>query len=292
MINVMKAFNVHPSYKIKGDLGVEIEVEGDRLPRPNEYWRSERDGSLRGESMEYVLEQPLSMPDVREALAHLDEAYKNNDTHVHESVRAGVHVHVNVQHLNLVELYTFITAYVILEDLLVNFCGEYREGNLFCLRIKDADYLLYKLEEVARDKNYREFNNDILRYASMNVLSLHKFGSLEFRAMRGTRDLNLIGDWAEILLNLRNVSGKFATPAELYQYASANTPEALLELFLGYFKEGLCDSKDVDTYVLDGLNRAHHLAMNTDWDSFITKEIGGLEFPSNVEFPDVPQEDY
>jgi len=206
-------------------------------------------------------------------LTLLDKYYKVNETEVFESVRTGVHVHVNVQKLTIVELFTFITAYLVLEDLLVNYCGEFREGNLFCLRVKDADYLLYMLEQTARTKLFNRLNNDILRYASMNVVSLHKYGSLEFRAMRGTRDLDLIGDWAGILLNLRNQSVKFSTPAELFNWIESNGIESFLELFLGDLKDKLCDGKDVNTYVQDGLDRAHCLALDTDWDSFKSLKV-------------------
>lgn len=181
MIKVMEAFRLPKRASTSGDVGIEIEVEGDNLPRPDEYWRCERDGSLRGESMEYVLEEPLKLPKALDALAHLDACYIRGNTNVHESVRAGVHIHINVQKLTVVELFSFMTAYLILEDLLIKYCGEYREGNLFCLRTRDAEFLLHTLEGVASKKNYEAFSSDMLRYASMNVCSLWRYGSLEFR---------------------------------------------------------------------------------------------------------------
>ena len=292
MSEVMAAFNVNPRYRVKGDAGVEIEVEGSRLPVPELYWRSERDGSLRGEAREYVLKKPLDLPDVRKALEHLDQSYKDNNTVVNESVRAGVHVHVNVQQLSITELFSFITAYIILEDLLIKYCGEYREGNLFCLRTRDAEYLLHILEQVAATKSYIDFDNDVLRYSSMNVCSLSRYGSLEFRAMRGTRDLGLIGDWAEMLVGIRNAASKFDSPKHIVEYLQEHGAESFLETFLGDFKDSLCKGLPTEEIINCGLLRAYHLAMKTDWDSFVLKIIGGLQFPDNVEFPDEPMEDY
>ena len=292
MIGVKKAFKIPKSRITSGDVGVEIEVEGDNLPDVEQYWRAEHDGSLRGESIEYVLRKPLDMPQVRDSLSYLNTMYLDNDTVVHESVRAGVHVHINVQELTMVELYSFITAYIILEDILIKYCGEYREGNLFCLRMRDAEYLLYELEQVASDKDYSKFQSDILRYSSLNVCSLWNYGSLEFRAMRGTRDLDIIGDWAEILLNLRNESLKFETPAQIVEMLQEHGAESFLETFLGTFKDKLCNDVDWEELINEGLYRAYQLAMSTDWESFKMKNIGGLYFSVDTEYPDAPMEDY
>jgi len=292
MTKVTSAFRVANRKLTKGDLGIEVEVEGEHLPTPNKYWRSEHDDSLRGECREYVLKRPLSLPDARMALSYLDNCYHEAGTTVHESVRAGVHVHVNVQKLTVVQLFSFMVVYIILEDILIKYCGEYREGNLFCLRTKDAEFLLYNLERVAKGKEYRYFESDVLRYSSMNVCSLWSYGSLEFRAMRGTRDLDVIGDWAEILLNLRNEAIKFDNPAQVVEMLQRDGAESFLETFLGTFKETLCNALPYEELINEGLVRAYQLAMSPDWTSFNMKDIGGLLFPADVEFPDVPEGDY
>lgn len=292
MIKVKEVFSIPRRKLTKGDVGVEIEVEGSRLPGPEQYWRSEHDGSLRGESVEFVLEKPLSMPDVRKSLSYLDSLYINRGTVVSESVRAGVHVHINVQELSIVELFSFMVVYIILEDLLIKYCGEYREGNLFCLRTKDAEFLLWELEQVANNKEYVRFSSDILRYSSMNVCSLWSYGSLEFRAMRGTRDLNTIGDWADILLNLRKQCVKFESPVQIIELLHQEGTEGFLETFLGVYKDKLCNDVAYGDLINDGLIRAYQLAMATDWDSFNMINIGGLQFPTGVEFPDAPMEDF
>ena len=288
----MKAFRVPTRYRTSGDLGVEVEVEGARLPHLDKFWRTEMDGSLRGESREYVLAKPMKAEGVAEALQYLDKAYIDAGTVVHESVRAGVHVHVNVQDLTVVELFNFIIAYIVLEDLLTKYCGEYREGNLFCLRVKDADYLLYMLEQVADNKRYELLHTDVLRYAAMNVKSLHTYGSLEFRAMRGTRDLGIINNWANILLGLREASREFENPAELIGWIQENGSEVFLERFLGDFLPELTNHLEEGYDITEGLVRASPLALNTDWNGFKLLDIGGLEFPLGTEFPDVPLEDF
>lgn len=68
MKTVMQWFGIREDFAAKGDVGIEIEVEGKNLPKHFEkYWRVEADGSLRGEdNAEYVLEKPspLSKPNL------------------------------------------------------------------------------------------------------------------------------------------------------------------------------------------------------------------------------------
>lgn len=289
MLKVEELYNLNPT---AGDIGIEIEVEGNNLPVLNSYWKWVGDDSLRGESAEYVLKKPLSLKDSRKALKYLHKAYIESETVVHDSVRAGVHVHINVQKLTTVQLYNFITTYIILEDLLIKYCGEYREGNLFCLRTRDAELLLHTLENVAKDKNFGAFEDDLLRYASMNVCSLPKFGSLEFRAMRGTRDLDLIGDWAELLLNLKEESLKFDNPLEIMELLGEIGAESFCKRFLGTFSDKVCNDLPVGDMLLEGLTRVHPLVVFTEWSSFETRDIGGIQFPTDVEFPDEPMEDF
>ena len=295
MKTVMQWFNLPRKYKTDGDVGIEIEVEGERLPKLDKYWKNEHDGSLRGpENIEYVLERPMSLKDARIALKYLSVQYNKNDAVVHDSVRAGVHVHINVQDLNIIELYNFMTLYLILEEVLVKHCGQFREGNLFCLRACDADYLLGQLQNAAEDKNFRALVTDQLRYASMNVKALGTYGSLEFRAMRGTRDLDVIYNWAETLLNLREVAKRYESPEKIIEGFSEGEARSFLENAIGErAEEFMFDG--FERMLCDGMRRAQDVAYCVDWNNFNEVEkklIGELEFPLGTEFPNEPLEDY
>lgn len=49
---------------------------------------------------------------------------------------------------------------------LLTYCGEYREGNHFCLRARDAEGLVYELSQAALKRNLGGLNKEILRYGS------------------------------------------------------------------------------------------------------------------------------
>lgn len=277
--------------KTLGDLGVEIEVEGDDLPR-NElgYWRQEKDGSLRGESAEFVLRKPLTKEALVKALSELDEAYKEYGSKVHDSIRAGVHVHVNVQELTKLQLFNFVTVYLLLEDLLVKWCGESRQGNLFCLRCRDAEAWLQLLENAIQFDTLDILKNDHIRYASINLKALCQYGSLEFRSMRGTRDLELIKTWAFMLHDLRDYSMLYENPLAVIEKFTQDKDlfvrEALGEHYKTFTYEGY------ESLLEPCLRFANDLAHFSSWKERVSRLIGGLEFKQEIDFPDEPEVDF
>jgi len=293
MRTVMDEFHVLSRYKTDGDVGIEIEVEGRHLPMRVKYWNTEEDGSLRGlETAEYVLKKPSTLVEAEMALKELEDAYVLKDTVVDDSVRAGVHVHINSQDLTIIELYNFITLYIVLEELLVKFCGEFREGNLFCLRSSDADTVIRELQAAARSGDFMRLVTDNLRYSSMNLKALGVYGSLEFRAMRGTRDLGLILQWARILLNLREVAKTFQEPSEIIRRFSAGETDGFLQKCLGDDLAPFIEMEGRKAMLVSGMRRAQDVAFCCKWDKYNNTTIGGLEFPLGTEYPDEPLEDF
>lgn len=272
MRNVMSWFGVPERFKTAGDVGIEIEVEGRNLPYPEKYWKREQDGSLRGESAEYVLVKPLSLDQAAIALKSLAIDYKKAGAEIDDSVRAGVHVHVNVQTLNIVELYNFITLYLVLEELLVEFCGPTRVGNLFCLRSCDADFLVDSLKAAARGRRFRTLVDDNLRYASMNVKALGNYGSLEFRAMRSTTDFNLIHTWASILVGLREAAKQFGEPRDIINGFSEGEAIGFLDRVLGEHADIFKDYRDVAGALTRGMRIAQDVAFCCNWQDFLEPE--------------------
>lgn len=296
MSTVLKEFGIRRA--VAGDIGVEIEVEGTNIPITEKYWSNEEDGSLKGESREFVLRKPSTLREVKTALEYLNALYNSNDTKVDDSVRAGVHIHINCQKLTMTQLYNFMVIYLILENILVKWCGNYRQGNLFCLRACDAEYLLEEISAAANDKKkmyVQRFKTDNLRYASMNVKALGDYGSLEFRAMRGTRDLDLIYKWAETLLGLREFACSFDNPQAIIEMFSMTGPSGFAREALGA-NAAMFNCPNHDKLVWDGMRNAQDIAYCTDWQKFEPKmkTVGGIEFPDYLKAEEInePEEDY
>lgn len=200
-------------------IGVEIEVEGTNLPRDMSRtgWTIHEDGSLRGESAEYVFSKPVNY---ERANAILDKFAQQiaTATSVNMSYRTSVHVHVNVQDMTFNQIYNMILLYILYEDQFGEMAGDHRIGNLFCLRAKDAKGYIATLRQAAARNRWNDLGSNHLRYSACNTVALFQHGTLEFRAMRGTTDTNLIRRWYTLLLRLRHAATElFRNPQDILQ---------------------------------------------------------------------------
>lgn len=292
MTMVASVFRLPRSRLTKGDLGVEIEVEGVNLPTAVTGWSVTRDGSLReyGENvaLEYVFRNPCDLNKAIERLQGLEEAFEKNQAVHEESPNCGVHVHVNCQDLSITQLYNFITLYLVHEHMLTRFCGPSREGNLFCLRAEDAEFLVFELERALMDGMFRErFSNTQLRYAGMNVCSLPLYGSLEFRSMRGTTDRQVLQQWCELLLSMREAAKKYDSPREILEQVSMGGELAMVLNTFGDSARGLTDYEGWERRLMEGVRRCQDFAYSGDWErlSQLPKRmVGGIEV--EMEFTD------
>jgi hypothetical protein len=263
--------NVIGLKETRGLFGVEIEAEGHNLPTSTKpYWRIDADPSLKAgyEGYEYVMPKPTSLEGVKESLDFLDKQYNSFGSTVLETITSGVHVHVNVQDMTPKQLFTFITTYFVLEELLVTYCGPSREGNHFCLRAKDAEWIINELIDVAINRKLRKLDTDTLRYCSLNVYSLFKYGSIEFRAMRGTRDLNAIYEWIEILARVREASLEFKQPSDVLSSMSFDGEETFVRNILGDKADFFLRNPNLERMVREGARIIQPLAYAVDWNTY------------------------
>lgn len=221
--------------KQDGEVAVEIEVEGDRLTNSfnKSMWFRENDGSLRGNSAEYVMRHPVSRGDFPAVLDNLLSAFKSSGSIIRETTRAGIHVHINVQDMTRIQLATFLCLYAIYEDTLTEYCGESRKGNLFCLRLSDAEALLDSYRQLVSDDKLRRVSGSDWRYSAVNFCSLSKFGSLEFRAMRSTVDGDVINNWVDMLLKLKDYAMTLDGCESLAKTYKAKGPSVLAREVFG-----------------------------------------------------------
>lgn len=253
----------------RGDVGVEIELEADNIPHHDlipEIWKREADNSLRGESAEFVLRQPVPIGELGNALEQLDNVFRGYGTQPRETYRAGIHVHVNVQDLTPTQLVTFICSYFMLEEVLLRFCDKSRLGNHFCLRMSDASYLLDKLVEFITTENIRVLEDENLRYASLNVTSLFKYGSIEFRALESTLDYERIKTWAGVLVHLRDYAKTLRTPIELLGNASALGFEQYAPVILGRWYPSFRSWATEDN-IKRGVRNIQYAIYSRNWDA-------------------------
>lgn len=261
---------------VKGKVGIEIEVEGSNLvyahtivPTPTP-WLYKEDHSLRGaESGEYILKEPIEFKDVSKAVNDLFDAFKKNKTKFDDSNRTSVHVHLNCIDFHLNRLAAFMALWFTFEEILTQWCGEHRVGNLFCLRSRDATAIISHLRKFLKSDGKFELSEN-LHYAGLNAHALRKFGSLEVRTMRGVSDPKIILNWVEILQRLYEYSAIFDDPRDVCGIFSGLGPMQMFNTVFGNkvitIREGVTWTDDqIRDSLYSGIRLAQDICYCRDW---------------------------
>lgn len=272
---------------VKGQIGIEIEVEGKNLPKGDgnpdgcpvsRNWKYVKDGSLRGyDNAEYVLMKPIDFDEVEGALIELWDLFKSCDSRIDESNRTSVHVHLNVQPFFMNRFASFVGLYLSVEELLTAFCGDHRVGNLFCLRAIDAPAIVTKFKRFIQNDGNEKLS-DGLHYAGLNGNALSKFGSIEIRSMRGPQAYQEVLTWVSMLRRLYELSEAYTDPREVCAGFSSEGPVGFLYRVMGDLTPVLRAGIDyTDEQIRDSMYRGIRLAQDVcycrDWDLYKPEEV-------------------
>ena len=243
------------------EIGIEVEMEGPYLPSEIRGWSVKGDGSLRGNGLEYILPNPVSRNLFEERISRLYDAFLSQPHQIDPSDRCGVHIHLNCRDLEIDEIFNFITLYLVVEDVLMHWCGDNREGNLFCLRARDAEWMIRML---IQDKKYGIFDtvthNETFKYGSLNLAALARYGSLEFRGLETPKTPHRIITWIKLLLALKDYAIATRHSSDLISGVCIKTPRVFLTEILGkeLFDEIKC--RNISDMMVEGARRVQALA--------------------------------
>lgn len=249
--------------------GVELEVEGDNLPEAPSGWSAKTDGSLRGENREYV-SLPLAISPTVDNISKLYRKLGRSNTKIHSSGRCGLHVHVNCSDLTMNTMTEMAVLYLLLEDALLDFCGEGRGDNLHCLSSRNAEDLLQALHHCIKTGSVVALNSDEYRYASINFRSLFRFGTLEFRAMKAPLPEEHLVTWVRTLDQIRGAAVEGRVP-ELFL---PRTESEIEEFILSTFSKDVLDALGFDALVGSVHRRRSELAplLRTIRDKYVEEQ--------------------
>ncbi len=264
--------------QFKGDLtGVEIEYEGENLQvNPALHWKCNPENSLRQykghDPVEYALIKPLAWDDLVEALDFLEKKLKANKANPIVSPRTSIHIHENAQDLTWKQVVTWFVTYALVEDILVEYSGKERIGNLFCLRARDTQYFVSCLESSIKEDNYSYVTSSEYRYTSMNLASIAKFGSVEFRSMRSPLPFGEILQWVEVLKAIKGASLKWKNPIEVIEYFEAYGPKPTLKkIFPEKWMYDLFSHPNLTDIMWSAVREVKDVAYASNWQGKVTK---------------------
>lgn len=226
-------YNINGISPISGMYGVEIEIESHThsfsdYPLLNG-WSVTEDGSLRVNGIEYVMSSPKDLGDTLVLITNLYSTLQKSRVDFAVTGNAGIHVHINMGGKTVDEVLKFIYLLMLLEDILVHWCGPSREGNLFCLRGKDSYMQYTNIVETLRSGR---FTSDVrnMRYSAINLASLFSHGSIELRCMPFSSDPERVIKWVYILDRIKDVAETFEDLWAIYSHVNQGGTAELLSL--------------------------------------------------------------
>lgn len=220
-------------------IGIEIEIEGWGGQSGLTWWEDTRDDSLRNNGREFVTRGGLVGEDVIEALNEFKAA---SEAHGWQegTPRAGIHVHVDCTDLDLEagQLASFISLYMLAEHAIFSWVGEWRRTCGFCAAWEDTQVDFNKLGRALFDKTGATLaravgSEEFQKYQAVNIMALGKYGTLEFRHLPTTFDVNRILTWINIILQLKKSAVALDTTTPLIAQFSKARPERFLANVLG-----------------------------------------------------------
>ena len=214
-------------------VGIELEYEQCKAGHLSadlyrKWWTLDIDHSLRNGGIEFI-SKPLKPSQLMPATLCVTKVLGEAGGVINK--RCGVHVHLNVSDLTFEQLWNITTYYTLIEAMVFKEFADGREENHFCVPTyansvlqrqfyDDAISLHRGIQKRTKRPGPSALGGSVIapkqllplrilatpKYAAMNVNSLPKFGTLEFRQMRGSRDMLKVRKWARFLLNLREVA--------------------------------------------------------------------------------------
>lgn len=237
-------------------IGVEIELEDIRqdlhLRKYRDhgawnFWKVEEDGSLRGEyAREFVLAAPLAGESLVTALLLLEDVLSTGAKQLPNcSERTSVHVHLNVSDLTTKEIRYLLGLYYAVEPLLFKYVGNNRDKNIYCLPGDIVTEDLLQFNSLGEENikyllnNYQKYDR---KYSALNLSSLKKYGSLEFRHKGGDWRAYSNLTWINLILCMKRYilegNGTY-NPDELPAKLSVMGEDKFIDDVFGSFADGL-----------------------------------------------------
>jgi hypothetical protein len=221
-------------------LGVEVEVENNLKSITMDvadYWAIHEDGSLRNNGMEYVFNQPYRGRKVVDAIELLFDSPGSGKWQFNE--RTGIHVHLDVRDLTIDQLKKLVIAYYLVESSLFDFAGHNRDNSTFCTPWQQNPKILKDLHALFSSPTKNRFFSCLTyfsKYQGLNLQCLSRFGSVEFRQLKTTNDLEKIFTWINLIISLK-LYAKSDKELDIIKYIS----EYNMSDFYNYiFGENLC----------------------------------------------------
>ena len=213
-------------------VGIEVEVENVlRIDQniPLVFWRVAEDGSLRNNGREF---KTVAIPSFIAPVV-LHQLFNGLNDTIDFSRRTSIHVHLDARQLSPQQLTGLLFTYLCVENVLFKFADLSRRSNIFCVPLQESN-LVYDMKPM----DLRSYTNIVDRwhkYTALNLLTLAQFGTLEFRHLPGTNNVEKIITWIRLLTKLKIFAYRNSLDDIVSLICNLNTSSGYLKFLEGVF---------------------------------------------------------
>lgn len=270
-------------------VGIEVELEKYSDVGNHVYWRAEHDGSLREGGVEFVLRQPLTGLDLEKSIKELyaDVLSKEYAT----SPRTSTHVHIDARDMSVEHLRAMVFIYTMFERMIYDKVAPEREDSFYCTPLYNSvkhrrifSKALEQLEFTACPK-----------YSGLNLKSLVRYGSVEFRMYEGLTNSKDLTKWVKMLMRLKSGTKQYENVplADVLKMYSENTAESIIRAVFGDMAEDLLKDGEYNSRLKSSMRSAQDLLLLTQpqlalkerkwWSEYCNKGAQGIDgIPDDV----------
>jgi len=177
------------------------------------------DGSLRGDYACEVVSEVTPASKLRYILQHVERVAVDwcNDHEISvddlTGERTSTHVHLNMTDVTTDDVKKMVLVYMAVEPYIFASMFPNRESNRFCVPC-------YSAAPEVQFMNLRS-----TKYCALNLRTLSRFGTMEFRHMGGNISVESIVHWVKIILRLKHIAINKSMDDLLNLVASGGVPD-------------------------------------------------------------------
>lgn len=259
-------------------VGLEVELERYENPADHKYWRCEHDGSLRDGGIEFVLRQPLTGVDLDKSIKEL---YEEIITKKHvTNQRCSTHVHIDARDMTVPHLQAMVFVYSMVERMVYDNVAPEREDSFYCTPLYNSTKHR-RLFSTALDKlNFERCP----KYSGLNLRTLHRYGSLEFRMYEGITASKDLRKWVKMLMRLKSGTKQYENVplTEILKLYSERTAESIIYAVFGDMARELLQGGDYNARLKSSMRSAQDLLLLAQkplskYESTWASELGGAK---------------
>jgi hypothetical protein len=238
-------------------IGIEVELEGVQYKSIPATFAVTEDHSLKLQGAEFV-SIPLEIRYAEMELTRLFHAFTNT---IMASNRCSIHVHLNVRDLTVNKLNSLLALYVIYEKTLFKLSGNRWKSN-YCTPVSNNPDMIMRWLQYPFDSWYK--------YSALNLCPIFggeskRFGTVEFRHLKGTTNTKEIIDWCNLISCLKFAAKKFNLTTVIKLLETLNTSSeywGLTREIFGELAENMMNSPNFKEDVESGVSRAKLCYLN------------------------------